>query len=55
MEGVLAGNNMLDWYIGQSAVCRCPELVKWVREWTQSLCPLEPEEWFEKAHGIRGG
>ena len=58
MEGVLAGNNMLDYIpIGQTAVCRRPELVKWVREWTgvPSLCPLEPEDWFEKAHGITGG
>ena len=58
LEGVMAGASMLSFVdLGKTAVERCPELLPWIRDWTErrSLEPLTPEGWFEEGHGIVGG
>ena len=57
MEGVMAGDNMLDFVdLAKSAVERSPSLIDWIRSWSESnLVPLSPEGWFEKGHGMAGG
>ena len=56
VEGVLAGKAMLNYVdIAKTAFERHPPLLEFVRSWMDSgssLCPLEPIDWFEKAHGI---
>ena len=57
LEGVLAGRDMLDYVdLSRTAFERHPALSEFVRSWTEDdkLCPLEPVEWFEKAHGMKG-
>jgi len=57
MEGVMAGDNMLDFVdLAKSAVERSPSLIEWIRSWSVAdLKPLSPEGWFEEGHGISGG
>lgn len=57
MEGVMAGDNMLDFVdLAKSAVERSPPLLDWIRSWSvDDLVPLTPEGWFEEGHGIAGG
>ena len=58
MEGVMAGADMLTFVdLARGGVDRHPELLDWIRTWTQSplLVPLTPEGWFEEGHGITGG
>ena len=57
MEGVMAGENMLDFVdLGKSAIDRHPLLLKWLQSWTTpDLKPLKPEGWFVEGHGITGG
>mmetsp|Transcript_786 Transcript_786/g.1194 ORF Transcript_786/g.1194 Transcript_786/m.1194 type:complete len:304 (+) Transcript_786:5696-6607(+) len=57
-EGVMSGKKICDFIpIHQNAIERFNPLLAWLRSWIpaeENLQVLEPEDWFEKAHGIRG-
>lgn len=58
-EGVMQGKSMLSFVpLAQSAVSRSPNLKNWTESWLSVLGrPVEwltPEDWFVRAHGIKG-
>ncbi len=58
IEGVMAGASMLSYIpLHLSAIDRHPLLLSWLQSWLPSsgICPLAPEQWYERGHGIFGG
>ncbi len=55
-EGVMAGEHILSFIpLHLSAVKQSPSLVGWLRSWIgNKLEILEPDDWFELGHDIRG-
>ena len=54
-EGVLTDGNMLKHIPIQRGACeRSPELLKWIRKWTDEpgLSPLRPDEWIWRGQGL---
>ena len=43
--------------LAKSAFHRSPKLLDWIQSWCldSNIKPLEPEDWFERGHGIVGG
>jgi hypothetical protein len=56
-EGVSAGKPMLNFFPFHLSATECSAAVEpWVRSWLGSHAELlEPEDWFERAHNIKGG
>jgi hypothetical protein len=55
-EGVMAGANMLNFIpLNVSALERSKTLLPWIRTWIKGgIEPLEPMDWFQLGHDIRG-